>query len=194
MKRSSHQSSRTTPRGAHQLNRLLLVVACWVAVGCKAPQACTKPHLHAIAQIGGGNEKGDVYYLVLMLDSYAERCFSDYDFVAMGDHYLATTKSERPVAGITFVEPFDFHPHYDSRDSEPIGEHALASLSYSTKIDTLENDSTDNDSTEGATRVPTITGASILGKDLGTFVESTRRRGVEVARESAEHSPTDARP
>jgi hypothetical protein len=95
---------------------------------------CTEPNLNRIYTEKGCN--GDIcgYYHTIMLDSYSENCFNDYDFIYLADMYLDSVRIDIPVKGITFVKPFNFQPVYDSRDVGPIRDNSIVDIFYSDSI------------------------------------------------------------
>jgi len=73
------------------------------------------------------------YYHTLMVENFEDTCFrlgSTYDFIRLADEYLDSVKTDTPVAGITFIRSFDFNPHYDGRDTEPLHEHTILDIDY----------------------------------------------------------------
>jgi hypothetical protein len=78
-----------------------------------------------------GDTLSDIHYL--MLSSYDERNFNDYNFVYLADQYLDTVKHHLPIQAIHFCEPFDFGDHSKlSEDDERkmILEHSVVEIEY----------------------------------------------------------------
>jgi hypothetical protein len=70
--------------------------------------------------------EGYTHYLTI--ENY-EDGFSNF-FVDHADAYRDTCKTDLPIWNVRFCEPFDFIPHYDSRDDEPLRKHSIVDISY----------------------------------------------------------------
>lgn len=127
---------------------LPIILLIFITVRCNSKRdTCNEPRLKQLHFSEGCNGDKCGYYHTVMLDNYYERCFDDYDFIYIADKYLDSVKANLPVNGITFVKPFDFQPHYDSRDYGPIRENSIVDIYYNDE--TMKN------------KVPEITSISI---------------------------------
>jgi hypothetical protein len=73
---------------------------------------------------------GYVHYVTIENYDEGDNSFSNF-FMDYADKYIDTCKTDLPVWDITFCKPFDFKPHYDSRDDKPLREHSIVSIGYS---------------------------------------------------------------
>src|SRR5688500_332617 len=80
---------------------------------------CKEPKLRQIYFLRSCNIDVCGYTHTLMLNSYMDSCFNDYDFVAMADKYLDSVQKQLPVRGIIIAKPFD---------SNPLSTHRIMSL------------------------------------------------------------------
>jgi hypothetical protein len=109
------------------------------------------------------------YVHFLMLTSFDEANFNNYDFVYIADKYLDSVKTNLPVAAIEFCKPFKFVNIGGSENHEQLEKHAITSLWYalSSKDD----------------RVPEISHISIWTngqrKDLDYLHIKSRRQRME---------------
>jgi hypothetical protein len=88
------------------------------------------PSIHKIytQPVCHGNACSYVHYL--MLDTYDDAKFDDYNFVYLADGYLDTVKTALPVAAIQFCSPFSFRDIGGSENDEQLKNHAVALLWY----------------------------------------------------------------
>ncbi len=70
------------------------------------------------------------YIHFLMLNSFDETRFNDYDFVYIADKYLDSVKINLPVAAIQFCKPFKFVDIGGSENDEQLTKNAITSLWY----------------------------------------------------------------
>ena len=99
------------------MNRKLLlsaiVVLTWACKEKPAPptgdEPLKTPGIHTVytQTVCHGSACSYVHYM--MLDTYDDEKFNDYDFVHLADGYLDTVKTALPVAAIQFCSPFSFH-------------------------------------------------------------------------------------
>jgi hypothetical protein len=70
--------------------------------------------------------EGYTHYLTM--ENYDEG--SNNFFVEYADKYRDTCKTDLPIWSITFCTPFNFEPHYDLRDDEPLRVHSIMTIGY----------------------------------------------------------------
>lgn len=112
----------------------LTFLVAWSCTG-KSPAPTTYPllvvpHIHTIYTNKGCHGDACAYTHYLMLDSFDERRFDDYNFVYLADEYLDTVKTDLPVSGIEFCSPFSFRDIGGSENDEQLEAHAITSISY----------------------------------------------------------------
>lgn len=134
-------------------------------------QAFIKPNIKFLYQntVGHGDTLSNVHYV--MLSSYDDKNFNEYDFVYLADQYLDTVKHNLPVQAIHFCEPFDFGDRSKlSEDDERkmLLEHSVVEIWY------------DGSGFKGA--LPAIVSLSIWTdgkrKDFNSIDISSRRQTV----------------
>lgn len=79
-------------------------------------------------QVCQGDSCAYVHYL--MLSSYDDDSFNDYDFVYLGDKYLDTVSSPLPITAIEFCRPFDFREADGSENDQQTNKNAICLLWY----------------------------------------------------------------
>lgn len=158
------------------MKTLKLIVLLFILGSCNPDNAgsfdekdCVETDIRPIYYEQGCNGDKCGYFHTVMLDSYNDDCFNQYDFVFMADTYLDSVKTNLPVKGITFVRPFDFHPAYDSEDAGPIRENSIVDIYYTDE--TMNN------------KVPEISSISIWTKgkrkDLEYMYVSSRQERMD---------------
>ena len=109
------------------------------------------------------------YVHFLMLTSFDETRFNDYDFVYMADKYLDSVKANLPVAAIEFCKPFKFVDIGGSENDEQLTKNAVTLLWYEP---TLKGD-----------KIPEISHISIWSngqrEDLDYLHTKSRRQRME---------------
>lgn len=105
---------------------------------CNNPKTIDKPlkidssqtnlqRVNRIHIIMGGHEiEGYTHYLTIA--NYDDN--ADNFLVDIADKYRDTCTYYLPVWNITFCRPFDFKPHFDSRDDEPLRKHCIVTIGY----------------------------------------------------------------
>jgi hypothetical protein len=91
---------------------------------------CPEPSVKQIYFQKGCNNDVCGYTHFLMLSSYLDSCFNEYDFVFIADKYLDTVKTNTPVSSIQIVKQFEFNPENDSRDMDPLNENSIVRIGY----------------------------------------------------------------
>lgn len=119
-------------------------------------------------QVCQGDSCSYIHYL--MLSSYEDENFNDYDFVYLSDKYLDSVQTHLPVAAIEFCKPFKFKDIGGSENGEQITKNAITLLWF-------ENQSLTN-------KVPEISHVSIWTesgrKDLDYIHVENRQHRMKV--------------
>ena len=110
------------------------------------------------------------YIHYIMLASFDEARFNDYNFVYLADKYLDSVKANFPVAAIQFCKPFKFSDVGGSENDDQLRNNAVVALWYEL---TLKGD-----------KVPEIHHISIWTdgqrKDLDYLQLKSRRQAMSV--------------
>ena len=119
------------------IRKYLFLVAVFAAWACKGkPVTSTAyepfkiPPIHTIYTLTVCHGDSCRYVHYLMLDTYDDTKFDDYNFVYLADRYLDTVKTHLPVAAIQFCSPFSFRDIGGSENDEQLKAHAITLLWY----------------------------------------------------------------
>jgi hypothetical protein len=82
----------------------------------------------------------------------------DNFWVDYADKYIDTCTTNLPIWAVTFCRPFDYQPHGDSRDLDPLQEHAIVSISYG--YETLHK------------KYPDIVGVEVYNNGKATYIQT----------------------
>lgn len=76
--------------------------------------------------MNGHEIKGYTHYLTI--ENYDEN--SDNFLVDYADKYRDTCKTDLPIWSVTFCEPFNFEPRFDSEDFVQLRQHSIITIGY----------------------------------------------------------------
>lgn len=120
------------------MNKLLTLLLFFLAFGCdnskhdrqnmEGSLKDTKLNQVYFNKVCQGDSCSYIHFL--MLNSFDETRFNDYDFVYIADKYLDSVKINLPVAAIQFCKPFKFVDIGGSENDEQLTKNAITSLWY----------------------------------------------------------------
>jgi hypothetical protein len=110
---------------------VFIVTSCGqTAKESNATATCTEPQIKPTyyLTVCQGDSCSFVHYL--MLSSYNDKCFNEYNFVYIADKYLDSVQTHLPVAAIQFTRPFKFNDIGGSENDEQLKKHAIMAMWY----------------------------------------------------------------
>lgn len=113
---------------------VFIIISVLVSCGRKGEKNvianCAVPQVSIIDSVKVCHGDSCSYVHYLMLSSYNEECFNDYNFVQIADKYIDSVQVQLPIAAIRFCKPFKFDKIGGSENDEQLDKHAIMEMWY----------------------------------------------------------------